>query len=277
MDTENPKQQKLKWHPAFLQAIQLELADYKNSLEFKCEYQLTTEPLRIDLLIIKKPESLAIDKNIARIFRLYNILEFKSPEDYISVKDFLKVYSYSYLYAAITPKVDLSGITITFVTRRYPREILKYLTGVRGYEVTESVSGIYTVKGDYLPIQIIETKKLSDKENLWLKSLTNDLESSAAKTILEVGKEVIRETPMSAYLDVLLRANPQTFLEAWKMANGTATFEEVFTEAGIIPQWIERGIKQDREWIRGLLKQVKTVDELERMIDTAPPLAQRKR
>jgi predicted transposase/invertase (TIGR01784 family) len=31
------------------------------------------------------------------------------------------------------------------------------------------------------------------------------------------------------------------------MANSTATFEEVFTEAGIIPQWIERGIEQGIE------------------------------
>jgi predicted transposase YdaD len=46
---------------------------------------------------------------------------------------------------------------------------------------------------------------------------------------------------MSAYLDVLLRANPRAFLEAWNMAKGTETFEEVFTEAGIIPQWIEQG------------------------------------
>ena len=27
------------------------------------------------------------------------------------------------------------------------------------------------------------------------------------------------------------------------MARNTATFEEVFTEAGIIPEWIERGVK----------------------------------
>jgi predicted transposase YdaD len=31
------------------------------------------------------------------------------------------------------------------------------------------------------------------------------------------------------------------------MAKGKRTFEEVFTEAGIIPQWIERGIKQGLE------------------------------
>ncbi|MDR1351708.1 MAG: hypothetical protein LBK05_00380, partial [Treponema sp.] len=54
--------EKLQWHPAFLQALQLELIEYKNSLQFRYEYQLTTEPLRIDLLIIKKPRDLAIDK-----------------------------------------------------------------------------------------------------------------------------------------------------------------------------------------------------------------------
>ena len=30
--------------------------------------------------------------------------------------------------------------------------------------------------------------------------------------------------------------NPEVFLEVIKMANGTMTFEEVFTKAGIIPQ-----------------------------------------
>ncbi|MCL2214584.1 MAG: hypothetical protein FWC06_05170, partial [Treponema sp.] len=83
---------KLNWHPAFLQAIQHELYDYLDSLEFKYEYQLTTEPLRIDLLIIKKPKDLAIEKNIGKIFRSDNILEYKSPDDYLSIKDFLKVY-----------------------------------------------------------------------------------------------------------------------------------------------------------------------------------------
>ncbi|MDR1301159.1 MAG: hypothetical protein LBK43_01635, partial [Treponema sp.] len=79
MDTNKPRPEKLQWHPAFLQAIQRELIDYKDSLEFTSEYQLTTEPLRVDLLIIKKPRNLAIEKNIARIFKSDNILEFKSP------------------------------------------------------------------------------------------------------------------------------------------------------------------------------------------------------
>jgi hypothetical protein len=247
MDTnksEPDRPEQLKWHPAFLQAIQLELIDYKNSLEFMYEYQLATEPLRVDLLIIKKPPNLAIDKNIARIFRSDNILEFKSPGDYLSVKDFLKVYAYACLYTAITPEAEFSGITLTLVEHRHPRELISYLTDERRYGVEETGPGIYTVRGDYLPIQIIETKRLSAEENLWLKSLTDDLEGGAARAILEARKAAAQKAPLSAYLDVLLRANSEAFLEALNMANGTRTFEEVFTEAGIIPQWIERGMQQ---------------------------------
>jgi hypothetical protein len=260
MDTNNPgpgRSEKLKWHPAFLQALQLELIEYKNSLQFKYEYQLTSEPLRIDLLIIKKPKDLVIDKNIARIFRSDNLMEFKSPEDYLSINDFLKVYAYACLYAAITPEAELSGVTLTFVEHRHPRELISYLTRERNYRVEETGPGIYRVSGDYLPIQIIETKRLPAEENLWLKSLTNDLESSAASVILEAGKGTERE--LSADLDVLLRANPEAFMEAWNMANRTKTFEEVFTEAGIIPQWIERGIEQGIE--RGIEQGIERGEE----------------
>ncbi|WP_041611193.1 hypothetical protein [Treponema primitia] len=48
----NKSARKIHWHPAFFQAIQRELADYKDALEFKYEHQLTTEPLRIDVLLI---------------------------------------------------------------------------------------------------------------------------------------------------------------------------------------------------------------------------------
>jgi hypothetical protein len=242
--------------------------EYKNSLDFKYEYQLTSEPLRVDLLIIKKPPGLDIHKNIARIFRSDNLVEFKSPGDYLSVKDFLKVYAYAYLYAAITPEVELSGVTLTFVEQRHPRELIRYLTEERKYGVEERGPGIYVVKGDYLPMQIIETKRLSAGENLWLKSLTNDLETGAAGVILEAGKGAARKAAVSAYLDVVVRANPEVFLEAWSMANGTKTFEEVFTEAGIIPQWIEQGEEKKALAIaRNLLAKGWAVEEVAETTD----------
>jgi hypothetical protein len=238
---------KLKWHPAFLQAMQLELADYRDSLEFKYEYQLTVEPLRIDLLIIKKSKDVAIDKNIARIFRADNLLEYKSPEDYLSIQDFLKVYAYANLYAAITPGVDLSDITLTFVENRRPRKLLHYFTRIRGYIVRETSPGIHQVSGDYMPIQVIESKKLSESENLWLKSLSNDLEVRSMDVILEEGRKLRRREEIDAYLDIIFRANPKTYLEVQKMRY--PTLEELLTESGQIPEWMERGRISGKETI----------------------------
>ena len=92
--------QTLGWHPAFVEAIKLELEDYGDSLVFYPEFQLTAEPLRIDCVVVKKTTDIVIKKNIAAIFREVNLVEYKSPDDYISVDDFYKDYAYTYLYAS---------------------------------------------------------------------------------------------------------------------------------------------------------------------------------
>ena len=82
------------------------------------------------------------------------------------------------------------------------------------------------------------------KEKLWLKSLRDDLKIDDAKAILQ-GRQK-KEASLDAYMDILLRGNPETFLEVQNMAR-RPTFEEVFTEAGLIPEWMERGRKQGLE------------------------------
>jgi len=83
-DEEDQKQpdsqdeERIAWHPAFYEAIQMELEEYGQDLQFISEYALNTEPLRIDVVIIKKHKDIPIEKNIATIFRKVNILEYKS-------------------------------------------------------------------------------------------------------------------------------------------------------------------------------------------------------
>jgi hypothetical protein len=165
----------ISWHPAFFEAIQRELAQYKDALQFISEYQLTAEPLRIDVVIIKKIKDIPLTKNIAAIFRRDNLLEYKSPTDYLSVKDFYKVYGYGCLYVFLNA-VAISDLTLTFVVSRYPRDLLTHLKKVRRYRVEEKSPGIYTVIGDIIPIQIIDNRKLSEDENIWLKDLDNKLD-----------------------------------------------------------------------------------------------------
>jgi len=53
---ENSEKQHIHLHPAFVEALQKELEAYKDALEFYPEFPLTSEPLRIDCVVIKKKE-----------------------------------------------------------------------------------------------------------------------------------------------------------------------------------------------------------------------------
>ena len=139
---QNDEFSRIPWHPAFIEAIQLELDGYSDCLEFYPEYQLSSEPLKIDCVIIKKAKEVAITKNIAAIFREANLLEYKSPEGYISVADFYKVYGYACLYASFE-KIPITGLTISFVESHYPEKLLKHLKTVCKYQVEENSPGIY--------------------------------------------------------------------------------------------------------------------------------------
>ena len=234
------------WHPAFFEAIKLELDDYKDVLEFRSEYQLSTEPLRIDCVIIKKVKNVAIKKNIAAIFRETNLLEYKSPDDYVSVADFCKVYCYAYLLASLE-KIPITSMSITFVESHYPRNLLAHLREVHGFMVEETSPGIYTIKTDLLPIQIVNSRRLPADENLWLKGLSNRLKPLEC---LHVHKEVYRQDKaeyVKAYLNTIIRANTQAIKEAILMSNNKLTLDEVFESTGFAALWEARGEARGEE------------------------------
>jgi len=229
----------IPWHPAFVEALQLELEAYKDCLEFFPEYQLTAEPLRIDCVVIKKAKDVVIKKNIAAIFREGNLLEYKSPDDYVSVADFYKVYGYACLYASFE-NIPITSLTISFVESHYPEKLLGHLKDVRGYTVEETGAGIYTVGGDILPIQVIDSRHLSEDENLWLKSLSNRLDLSA---FMRISAGIAREgkaARITAYINAIVQANTRIIQEAIQM-NSTLTIEKVLEDAGWIARWEARG------------------------------------
>jgi hypothetical protein len=231
---------RIGWHPAFVKAFKLDLELYSDALEFHAEFPLTTEPLRIDMLVIKKNKDLVIEKNIASVFRTHNLIEYKSPGDYVSVEDFYKVYAYACLYLG-AKKLEVTDLSISFVESRRPRKLLSHLKEVRGYQVEEKSPGIYIVKGDIFAIQIIDSGELSTKENLWLKGLGEPLEAETARVILEESERRKKTPEMGAYLNAIFRANPRIFLEVAKMRNDTLTFDDVLVELGLAAKWEEKG------------------------------------
>jgi len=72
MSKDTEPNDKIYWHPAFFEAIKVELEEYGDDLSFVYQHQLTSEPLRIDVLIIKKAKNAPLRKKIASIFRRDN-------------------------------------------------------------------------------------------------------------------------------------------------------------------------------------------------------------
>lgn len=216
------KKMLLQWHPAFFADIMIEFQEEADKLIFENEHQLGTKPKEIDVLIIKKAGTAPIQKNLGRIFRGHNIIEYKSPEDYLSIDDYYKVLGYAYFYKAEgqpfgeeSPKedsIDIRDITVTMVCHNVPRKLLRHLQQDIGLNVEQTEPGIYYVYGERIPVQIIVTRQLNDKENLWLRSLTNKIkDQDEAEQILRAYVANQNNHLYESVMNIITSANRERF------------------------------------------------------------------
>jgi hypothetical protein len=197
------------WHPAFAQAIEHELAENKDALTFETKHQLTTEPLRIDVLIIKKKKNVVIKKNIAQVFREFNIVEYKAPGDSVTIENYHKTHCYSRLYASLN-KVNINNMSVTVAAARHPRKLLAFLR--KQYTVENVQKGIYLVEGDTSPTQILVADELSKEDNFWLTHLRGGL---TEEQLLQVFTAAEDRESIDAYIYAVGDANAETMEELY--------------------------------------------------------------
>lgn len=204
---------KIQWHPGFVAAMNLEMADDRDALMFHKEYNLNTKPLEIDLLIIKKSSNFSVNNEIGKIFRGHNIIEFKDPADHLDIDVFYKVQGYACLYKSYGETVDAikeDDITMTLIRAVKPTGLFQYFKK-HGYQISSPCHGIYYISGKVLfPAQIIVSKELEPESHIWLKSLSGQLEKYDMQTLLRQiqsldGKQN-REFADSV-LEVVMKAN----------------------------------------------------------------------
>ena len=120
---DNLEKTEIQWHPGFYGAAELELISNKDSLEFQREINLSKMPLQMDLLIIKKLADVEIENEIGRIFKKYNVLEYKSPADGLSIDDYYKTLGYACLYKSLGDTVNqipAEELTVSVFRDSYP-------------------------------------------------------------------------------------------------------------------------------------------------------------
>ncbi|MDD3403731.1 MAG: 3-isopropylmalate dehydrogenase [Hespellia sp.] len=245
------EKKKVQWHPAFAQALQIELEEESENLEFEEEHLLGSKPMQIDVLVVKKIRDIAIRKNIGRIFRKHNIIEYKSPEDSFSINDFYKVYGYACFYQSDTEKIsviDPEELTITIVCNQYPRKVIKHLEACRGIKAHRKEKGIYYLEGDPILIQLLVTKELTAEANLWIRSLRTDITSE--QEISYICNEYEKHKSSKKYaaaMDAIMRGNWEKMKEVKYMCDAIKElFAEELAELEMIKKERE-AVKKEKE------------------------------
>ena len=184
-----------------------------------CNYSIATIPRGVLAHIV--PKSRDIQAKIPLPQAIFNGFLLVTVKVLNSYDDFYKVYGYTCFYKSDTGGVNeipSDELTITLVSSRYPAKLIRHLIQERDFTVEKQEDGIYYIKGDYIPIQILVTSKLSENENLWLKNLTDNMQGteSVQKLINDYEKHIEKRLYQSV-MSIIVQANREKFQEVTGM------------------------------------------------------------
>ena len=191
-------------------------------MEFLPEFQLGKLPPRLDLEVIKKDKDYVVDEDFGKIYRTYNIHEYKSDRDQLSIDELSQATAYGFHLkhsGRFAEEYPLDEITISIFRRTYPRELFKKLAHYKIAVVPQS-SGIYYVEGfSVFPTQIVVMKEF-DKRHLALRSLGLSISEEEAAAFSESIKGLTDPHDIKnvrAVLNVTVSSNRELYERIWKM------------------------------------------------------------
>lgn len=179
---------KIQFHPGFYGAVELEFRLEATELEFNIEYNLSKEPLRVDLLVIGKSDDIQLANEVGRIFRRYNVIEYKSPDDGLTIDDFFKTIGYACLYKSLGKTVNQipeKQITVSLFRDSYPQELFNSLKE-SGRTVVNKFPGVYYIDGNIpFRLQIVVMSRLERERHSALRILSKNAKEEDVRRFLE--------------------------------------------------------------------------------------------
>ncbi len=208
---------KIHYHPGFYGATELEFRLERAELSFTIEYTLFKEPTRIDMLVVTKEQGALLDNEVGRIFKQYNILEYKSPNQELSIDDFFKVCGYGCMYKAqgdIVDQIPEDQITVSLFRDTYPRELFKALEE-SGRTIEQPYPGIYYIKGRLMfDTQIVVMKQLEADRHSAFRVLSRDAKEQDVRKFLMESAALTKQGD-KANADAVFQVSIQANLELY--------------------------------------------------------------
>ena len=169
--------------------------------------------------------------------------------------------------------MQMDELTITFICNHFPRKMVQHLKEFRRLDIIHVEAGIYYITGDAFPMQLLVTKELDPKENLWLQSLRSNMsEPDEIETLLRKYETKKSSKLYQAAMEVITRANwdavkevKETMCEALKelMAEEFQEQEELVTKR--VTEQVTEQVTE--EFIRTLSKNITDVDKLAELLN----------
>lgn len=245
------KRKNNQYHPVFCDVMTQILEHDSIEYTYEREYNLNSMPNRIDFLVIKKNSNEESSYGIGKLFRGYNIFEYKSPGKSLGDKEYHIALAYAHLYTGYGKDIDYEDMTISFVRDGKPVKLMKYFMS-KGFDIREIETGIYhVIKDGHIDIQIVVTSQIRD-EYIWLKALTHRLtREDAEKLSVEAAKENNPQgrVRIKSIMDLVSRINRDA--EWMKEVKNMGAFRDLFKDE----------FEEKDRMIAELSEQVKNRDE----------------
>ncbi len=257
-----PEAVNIQWHPGFYGTAELEFLSNKGDLEFQREFNLSKEPIRMDLLIIKKLSDVRIENELGHIFKKFNVVEYKNPDDALSIDDYYKTVGYACLYKGLGETVDkipANELTISIFRESYPREMFEAMKNL-GLEIKEHYPGIYYISGKQalFDTQIVVTRQLDEQMHRTLRVLSKHVKEEDVQAFVKKAAQISEpgdRNNVDAVLQVSVSANKEIY-------------EAIRRRDKIMCEALRELMKEDFEKQERETKQETLVETIKNLMDT---------
>ena len=164
------------------------------------------------------------------------MIEYKSPEDALTIDDFYKTVGYACLYKGYGEHVDavpINELTVSIFRGNRPEKMFLTLQKY-GHKIEENSQGIYYVTEHLpLPAQVVVTHELDQGEHRCLRILSNHAKKEDIEEFLRNVEEM--NTPrdrqnVEAVLQVSVKANDELYREIRRDANMCDALRELMKD-----------------------------------------------
>ena len=178
-DKNDNKDKREQWHIPFYASYEIDFRRYEDVLEIDPAH-LLEQSSEVDILSVKKVPGARIDNGIGEMYRNYNLIEYKSPNDSLGFESYLQIMGYAYLYMRLERINSFDEVLVSLMGYNYPKKMIEELEHM-GYTCDKTEEGVYLLSHVCLiPVQVVLINKLDAEKYPWISVIRKKISEEEA-------------------------------------------------------------------------------------------------